>query len=594
MNTAAPLKNTTQKPEQPLDSSESFTEQLLPFATVCLVTAALLFAELGKYPLFNPDEALYAEPAREMLENGDFITTYLNYVIRFTKPPLVIWAQAAGITVFGVNEFAVRFFEAACGLGLVAATFAFTRKFAGTRAAVAAAVSLMSAPLFIGTAREAITDMPLSLFMAGAMMCFFAGLGKSRGLLSFAWLLVGLSVMTKGPVGLVLPLGILIVYSVLCGRIKTFIKDHNAIVGLLIVSALSLPWFVAEIAITKGAYFHEFIMRENFQRFTTAIDSHGQPWWYHLAAMFGGFLPWSLFLPAAYFSVAPELWCRVKQQLDTVYAKVNCALKQYQAGSSSPATSANNQASPIQNRTTTCSTATELTLFCTLWSLGTLVFFSASVSKLLPYTMPAFPALGILVSLEFEKIVQTRNTKRALIPVALLALAFAGANSALPLALGKLRDAPPDLLMLIQSFISYELVFTLLTLALTARRFYRSAWFMFCIPTIAGLMFFGGKMLGSLSERWEGPLPSMARYAALSNETIFVYDMRKPSAPFYTRRVVIQPSTPDQLVAALQSKKRAQILTKTKTREFIESIPGCKVIRQEGSFILAAYRRPSS
>ncbi|MBK7841541.1 MAG: hypothetical protein IPJ49_28425 [Candidatus Obscuribacter sp.] len=67
---------------------------LAGFSFVVIVAAAVIFARLGSFPLFNPDEALYAEPAREMLEIGDYVTTYLNYVIRFTKPPLVIWAMA--------------------------------------------------------------------------------------------------------------------------------------------------------------------------------------------------------------------------------------------------------------------------------------------------------------------------------------------------------------------------------------------------------------------------------------------------------------------------------------------------------------------
>lgn len=105
-------------------------KQLVFLATVLVVFASaclLIFYKLGAFPLFNPDEALYAEPAREMLETGEYITTFLNYAVRFTKPPLVIWAMAAGYHLFGVTEFAARYFGAACGAILVAATYLFTR-----------------------------------------------------------------------------------------------------------------------------------------------------------------------------------------------------------------------------------------------------------------------------------------------------------------------------------------------------------------------------------------------------------------------------------------------------------------------------------
>lgn len=553
--------------------SASVLHQLVPYALVALCATTLLFGELGRHPLFNPDEALYAEPAREMLENGDFITTYLNYVVRFTKPPLVIWAQAAGITLFGVNEFAVRFFEAASGVALVAATYAFSEKFAGRRAAIAAGIALLTAPLFIGTAREAITDMPLSLFMAGAMMCFFTGLKSNRSLYHWlGWILVGLSVMTKGPVGVVLPVALMGAYACVTGGLKSALRDYKVLPGLAIVGLIALPWFVTEIAITKGAYFHEFILRENVQRYTSAIDSHGQPWWYHCAAMLGGFAPWSFFLPGSIAAVLPMLVGSIRRN---ILNPIGIARTQ--------------KLVPEENLH---GVEPSLGIFCLIWAVGTLVFFSASVSKLLPYTMPAFPALAILVALEFERIVQNRSLKRCLIPALLIAGSFGIGSMVLPFALKKLRDAPPGLVEMLRSFVSYELLVSAAAVPLVARKYFRSAWLVFTVPTILGILFFGGKIVSSLSEQWEGPLPAMSRFASLSGQPIFVYDMRKPSVPFYTRRKVVQPSTPQELVSALERSGAAYILTKKKTRPFIESIKGCKVVRQEGSFLLVTYRRP--
>lgn len=596
MSPIAVSDETHRKHTASVNKQERLLARLVPFALVSLSAAYLLFGDLGKYPLFNPDEALYAEPAREMLENGDYITTYLNYVVRFTKPPLVIWAQALGITLFGVNEFAVRFFEAASGLVLVAATYVFGEKFAGRRVAIAGALALATAPLFIGTAREAITDMPLSLFTAGAMMSFFtAQRTQSNKMLWLGWILTGLSVMTKGPVGVVLPIGILGAYAFVSGRLRSFFSDYKVLVGAGIVSLIALPWFIAEIAITKGAYFHEFIMRENVQRFTSAIDSHGQPWWYHLAAMFGGFLPWSLFLFGAFSAVLPRLVKDVVAQTKALLAFVLRKPAEVRADTATKASGEGTAPGGSRDNTRERLDGVDnsLAVYCTIWALGTLVFYSASVSKLLPYTMPAFPAMAILVAIEFERILQTANRKKALIPLVILAVAFGGASTILPVALHKLRDTPPTLIPLLCSFLSYELVFVLAAAVLTARRLFRASWAIFCIPTILGMMFFGAKLLTCISDQWEGPLPAMAHFAGQSDQVIYVYDMRKPSLPFYTRKQVTQPSNPDQLVAALKQAGQAYILTKRKKKEFLQTIPGCKVLREDGSFLLAAYRRPS-
>ena len=58
-----------------------------------------------------------------MLETGQYITTTLNYVVRFTKPPLVIWAMALAYKIFGINEFAARIFCATSGFLLTIVTY---------------------------------------------------------------------------------------------------------------------------------------------------------------------------------------------------------------------------------------------------------------------------------------------------------------------------------------------------------------------------------------------------------------------------------------------------------------------------------------
>lgn len=556
----------TQKTQSGQTATELWS-RVVPFALVFLAGSAVLFGELGLYPLFNPDEALYAEPAREMLEIGDYITTYLNYVVRFTKPPLAIWGQAACILAFGCNEFAVRFFGAACGALLLAVSYCFADRFIGRRGAIITGLSLITAPLFVGTAREAITDMPLSFFLAGSMFAFFAAFKlRNSSLLWLAYIGTGLAVMTKGPVGLVLPVAILAVYHFLRSNIREAFNFYRPLIGLGIISIIAVPWFAVEIYITKGAYFNEFIMRENFQRFTSVVDSHKGGWWYHILAMLGGFFPWSVFLPQAIFSAVP--WNKI------VEAWKN----------SGPFSILR----PLQQ----LKDSEDLALYTLCWTVVTVGFFSASVSKLLPYTLPAFPAIAILLALEFERIIERNAVKRAFYPALILAAVFIAASILPPIFIGKLRDAPEVLGEIIQSFASFELIFVAASIALLSRRFYRSAFFLFVIPTFLGFLFFGHRLLNVLSQTWEEPLPHMARYAALSDLPILVYDMRKPSIPFYTHRRVEQPSNPDQLVAMLSQSKGAYILSKIKKKQFFRDLKGCRVQYAEGRFILVRYTPP--
>ena len=110
--------------------------------------------------------------------------------------------------------------------------------------------------------------------------------------------LVGLAVMTKGPIGIILPVAILGVFHLIRLNVKSALLFYKPWFGILLVALIAVPWFAVEISVTKGAYYNEFILRENFQRLTAVVD-HKAAWWYHIAAMLGGFFPWSVFLPGA-------------------------------------------------------------------------------------------------------------------------------------------------------------------------------------------------------------------------------------------------------------------------------------------------------
>src|SRR5215475_14326056 len=80
----------------------------LEIAAPSALAALIFFFNLGRYGLWEPDEARYAEIAREMLALHDFIVPHLNYVPYVEKPPMLYWLTAASMLAFGINEFAAR------------------------------------------------------------------------------------------------------------------------------------------------------------------------------------------------------------------------------------------------------------------------------------------------------------------------------------------------------------------------------------------------------------------------------------------------------------------------------------------------------
>ena len=76
---------------------------------VILVSGIAFFWGLGNFSLIDETEPLFAEASRQMYITGDWITPYFNGETRFDKPALIYWCQAIAYTIFGVNEWAVRF-----------------------------------------------------------------------------------------------------------------------------------------------------------------------------------------------------------------------------------------------------------------------------------------------------------------------------------------------------------------------------------------------------------------------------------------------------------------------------------------------------
>ena len=99
------------------DAAQSIFERPLAAAIVITSAAALFFFHLGTYGLWEPDEARYAEIAREMIESRDFIVPHLNYVAYVEKPPLLFWATTPWFEIFGANTLAARVTPALAALG---------------------------------------------------------------------------------------------------------------------------------------------------------------------------------------------------------------------------------------------------------------------------------------------------------------------------------------------------------------------------------------------------------------------------------------------------------------------------------------------
>ena len=322
------------------------------FVGLSLLLALIWLSTLSVRPLFNPDEGRYAEIPREMLSGGDWVIPHLNGLAYVEKPPLQYWATAICYSLLGVNEFSARLYCALTALFTLALVgFAAGRLWdpaAGRRAAAVLSGML----LFVVLGQLLTLDMSLTFYLTVSLTGFLLAQRASRPLpwMLLAWAAAGLGVLTKGLVAAAIPAAVLILYSLYARDFSPW-RRLCARWGLPLFLAITVPWhWLAARRLEDFLQF--FFVHEHLSRYLTPVSNRQEPWWFFIAVLLAGTLPWT----ASIVRVMARGWRRASH------------------GDFNP------------------------TLFLWLWVVFVVVFFSLSDSKLMPYVLPAMPALALLIA----------------------------------------------------------------------------------------------------------------------------------------------------------------------------------------------------
>lgn len=369
-------------------NSNDNSKFLVAILIVFFLLVALYFYKLGSIGLIDVDEPRYAEAGREILESGNWIVPYFNYVVRFDKPIFFYWLEAISMKVFGVNEFACRLPSVLSAFLCVTFVFLLLRTFYNLLIALLGSVILMMCFEFTSLSRFSITDMTLASFISSSLICFFLGYNQVISSHRFfkmqisefsSWYIIGfvflaLAFLTKGPVALILICLVLIPFFWWIGGIDYFLKSNSFYLGLVLFFLLIFPWYLSVHFATGGEFTREFFGLHNFSRYTSVVSGHKGSLFYFVPVLLIGFLPWTFFLPQAVGSI-------LRKGL----------------------------------RSLLTSPKTQLPWFCLWWAIVIFLFFSFSKTKLLTYILPVFPALSIIVVLWFDELLIKHNNNFGLI-----------------------------------------------------------------------------------------------------------------------------------------------------------------------------------
>ncbi len=322
-----------------------------------LLLALVWFATAPWRPLFDPDEGRYAEIPREMTVSGDWVTPRFNDLKYFEKPPLQYWATAAAYEAFGVHEWSSRLWSTGLAFACLPLVFAWVAWLFDVRRALTALLALGVSPYFALIGHINLLDAAFTFWLTAAVFAFTlaqcaprAAPAERRWML-IAWAAAALAVLSKGIVVGVLAGGALVLYTLIERDTVTWRRLH-VVPGLALFLLIAAPWFVL-VTLRNPSFPGFFFVHEHFARVLTTVHQRVEPWWYFLPLLLGGALPW--LLPGA--RACRAAWA------EAAVAPAAFRVRRF------------------------------LLVYCAL----TLVFFSASGSKLAPYIMPMMPVLAALV-----------------------------------------------------------------------------------------------------------------------------------------------------------------------------------------------------
>ena len=263
---------------------------------IALALGCLLFLLAGNslLPVTDPVESNYALTAKEMVLSGDWISPQIYGTYWYDKPIFLYWLLCLSYSLFGFTDFAARLPSALFGtLSVIIAAWYMLRRYDRIwLALLLAAMTVTSLEVWV-VSHSIITDQMLFAFTAATM--FFAYIGLTEGKKNFviaAYAAAALSVLTKGPVGIVLPGTFLLVFIAL-RRNTTYAKRLFPPVGIIVFLLIALSWYGTMYARHGMDFISGFLGLNNVVRATVSEHPEFDVWYYYIVLVPVSLLPWT-------------------------------------------------------------------------------------------------------------------------------------------------------------------------------------------------------------------------------------------------------------------------------------------------------------
>jgi 4-amino-4-deoxy-L-arabinose transferase-like glycosyltransferase len=507
-----------------------YVRRALPSLIVLFaISLGSIFFRLGSLPLTGPDEPRYARIAQEMHDQGKWITPSLEGKPWLEKPPLYYWLTIPFYSVFNGPETAARVAPALCALATALAIFCLGSLASTRLAGLLGATILLTSLGYAGYGRAASTDMPFTCCFTIAMTVLTVAVEKDIGIkVLIAYLFLGFAVLGKGPVALILAIGI-VVFFWLLDELGGILHRWRIIPGIIITAAVSVPWFWLAFRQNGYGFIATFFINHNFARFVTNIHHHSQPFYYYVPVLLALIFPWSgwLFLLIAKSPMA--------------------ALRRWREWN-------------------------PLMVFLACWFLTPILFFSLSDSKLAGYILPSLPPLALLLGVRLSRWIEGTAEPAGLRTAMTLQLILSTAMAiAAPIFFQKDYGGRWDIGLILSVAILTPAIFTFIFgLKSSCKRAFQ-ATAMQGVVLLTAVALFAFPVLGSYHSTRD--IAYQALQLRSPGEPIATYQFFHHTLHYYTNyQITDKLDDPDALLKFAQSHSTVLIVTKSSSLKNLSAI----------------------
>jgi len=327
--------------------------------------ALLFLINLGGYPFYTKGEPREAVTVFDIVHGNGVILPLRAGVEIPSKPLLMHWLAALVSLAAGeVSEWTVRLPSAVFAiLGLIVCYWYLSTLFR-QEAGLIGALILGTSCQYLQAGTGARVDITLTFFLEVAFFEFIAVAQGMRRRTAPLYLAIACALLTKGPIGLALPVLAASIWMLVWGRPELLSRLQLGR-GALIIAALAGGWYLGATWTGGAAFVHKQLLAENLHRLLGHRgfhEGHAHPWYYMEGALLAGFMPWS---PLAVLA-AVELW-QHRLKIDARFG------------------------------------------YLLVWFVAVLVFFNFPQSKRGVYLLALYPALSGLIGIVIAEVSELRS-----------------------------------------------------------------------------------------------------------------------------------------------------------------------------------------